>query len=92
MCLPWGILFENFLADFVKGKVRTFLVVAFLGLQAQSGRVWQVGAQLGLNIPAYRTNKPVEEATIMPGFTGGLVLRYALGSRWALQSGLYFSQ
>ncbi len=72
--------------------MRAFLAVAFLGLQAQSGRPWQVGAQLGLNIPAYRTNKPVEEATIMPGFTGGLVLRYVLGSRWALQSGLYFSQ
>lgn len=73
--------------------MRLFIIVlTSLALHAQSVRPWQVGAQLGLNIPAYRTNKPVQEATIMPGFTGGLVLRYELGPRWALQSGLYFSQ
>ncbi len=72
--------------------MRLLVALTFVGLQAQSVRPWRVGAQLGLNIPAYRTNKPVEEATIMPGFTGGLLLRYELASRWALQSGLYFSQ
>jgi hypothetical protein len=61
-------------------------------LCAQSSRPWQVGFQIALNIPAYRTNQSVNKAVIMPGFTGGLSGRYALSPRWALQTGAYFSQ
>nr|BAL57478.1 hypothetical protein HGMM_F50F04C41 [uncultured Bacteroidetes bacterium] len=61
-------------------------------LWAQSPRPWRVGAQVGLNIPAYRSNQPVDKAVILPGFTGGLTLQYELAERWTLASGVYFNQ
>lgn len=61
-------------------------------LWAQEGRRWQIGLQTGLNIPAYRGNKPVDKVAILPGFTGGLQVGYTLSKRWRLRSGLYFSQ
>ncbi len=71
-------------------KLYPLLFIALLW--AQEGRRWQIGPQVALNIPAYRGNKPVEKVAILPGFTGGVQFRYALSKRWALRSGLYFSQ
>ncbi|MCS7298079.1 MAG: porin family protein [Bacteroidia bacterium] len=61
-------------------------------LWAQNRRQWQIGPQVGLNIPAYRSSQPVDKAVVLPGFTGGFQVRYKLAPRWALQGGLYFSQ
>lgn len=61
-------------------------------LWAQIARPWKVGAQIGLNIPAYRSSEPVDKAVVLPGFTGGLTFHYTLSERWALVSGLYFNQ
>ncbi|MCS7153512.1 MAG: PorT family protein [Bacteroidia bacterium] len=67
-----------------------FLIAAYLW--AQSPSPWHFGAQIGLNIPAYRSSKPVDKAVVLPGFTGGIVVRYAIAERWVIASGLYFSQ
>lgn len=73
--------------------MRGFLLVLFLScLSAQPQRKWQAGAQVGLNLPAYRSSQPVDKAVVMPGFTGGMQVRYTLHPRWAVQTGLYFSQ
>lgn len=69
-----------------------YWITLFAAVWAQEGRRWQIGPQFGLNIPAYRGNKPLEKVAILPGFTGGIQFRYPLSERWALRSGISFSQ
>ncbi|MCS6895280.1 MAG: PorT family protein [Bacteroidia bacterium] len=61
-------------------------------LWAQNPRKWLFGAQVGLNIPAYRSSERIDKAVVMPGFTGGLSVKYAYSPKWVLHTGLYFSQ
>lgn len=77
---------------FVQYGMRTFLLTAVAYVFAQNARPWTLGAQVGLNIPAYRSSEPVEKAVVLPGFTGGVSFQYALSDRWSLVSGLYFNQ
>ncbi len=62
-----------------------------LAIWAQE-RPWQVGLTVGLNIPAYRSTQKVDQASALPGFSGGLGLRYALTDRFSILAGLLFSQ
>ncbi|MCS7163313.1 MAG: PorT family protein [Bacteroidia bacterium] len=61
-------------------------------LWGQVGRPWQIGFQIGPNIPAYRTTQHVDKAVTLPGFTAGLVLRFPLAGPFYFQSGLYFNR
>lgn len=64
-----------------------------LGLvYGQGQRRWSIGPQVGLNLPAYRSSEKVQKAAALPGFTGGVAFRYPIKPRWALVSGLTFSQ
>lgn len=72
--------------------MRTFLLTVAACAFAQNARPWSIGVQVGLNIPAYRSSTPVDKAVVLPGFTGGVGLQYALSDRWAIVSGIYFSQ
>ncbi|MCX8112380.1 MAG: PorT family protein [Bacteroidia bacterium] len=72
-------------------RAQLFLIVSCLWAQIMPTR-WSAGIQVGLNIPAYRSSEPVEKAVVLPGFTGGVIIRREVSSRWALVSGLYFSQ
>ncbi|MCS6789466.1 MAG: PorT family protein [Bacteroidia bacterium] len=69
-----------------------YLPFLCLGLWAQGVRPWQVGFQLGFNIPAYRSSERVAKAVVTPGGSAGLQIRYALTSRLAVQTGLYYNQ
>ncbi len=78
--------------------MRTFLptfVVSFLltGVWAQNAeKVWQIGFSAGLNIPAYRSSQKIDKAVPIPGFTGGLGVRYALTENITLNTGFSFTQ
>lgn len=67
----------------------------FLGLLAAlwaQQRPWQIGIIAGLNLPAYRSTQKVAQASVLPGFSGGIGGRYALTSRFSVMSGIFFSQ
>ncbi|MCX7606388.1 MAG: PorT family protein [Bacteroidia bacterium] len=68
------------------------LLLLVISLWGQGTRTWGVGLQFGINLPAYRTSQKVDQAVVLPGFTGGVQGRLSLKQKWALQGGIYFSQ